>query len=42
MNDLGVLKEFLEIPLGSSDQVFERFSDISGAIIRGEGLRKFL
>lgn len=41
-NSIDVLRRFLEIPLGSSDGVFDRFLQIPGAIYRGEGLERFL
>ncbi|MGC8658093.1 MAG: hypothetical protein ACP5U1_03375 [Desulfomonilaceae bacterium] len=39
---MGVLKSFLEIPLGSADGIFDRFMEIHGAIYRGVGLERFL
>lgn len=42
MNDLDVLMEFLRMPLENADPVFEKFLAIPGAILRGEGLEKFL
>lgn len=41
-NDIQVLRSFLEIPLGSADEVFDRFLQIPGAIYRGEGMERFL
>ena len=38
---LKTLRDFLEMPIESTDQVFSRFGNEPGAIIRGEGLRKF-
>ncbi len=40
--DIEILKKFLEIPLGSSDVVFERFADLPHAIFRGEKPERFL
>ena len=40
-NHIDILKSFLEIPLGSTDGVFNRFLEIPGAIYRGEGLERF-
>ena len=42
MNDKDVLMEFLKMPLGGTDEVFEKFSQISGAEEHGSGLEKFL
>ena len=42
MEDFKALTEFLKMPLGSTDKVFERFSKISGASLRGDGLQSFL
>lgn len=36
------LLEFLDMPLETSDPVFEKFSSIPQSIFRGEGLRRFL
>lgn len=41
-NDLKILKEFLEIPIASSDGVFEKFLKLPGAVIRGQGKERFL
>jgi hypothetical protein len=41
-DDLKVLKQFLEIPIGSSDGVFERFKQIPNADFRGEKQERFL
>lgn len=41
-NDLKILKEFLEIPINSSDGVFDRFKELLGSIVRGEGKERFL
>ncbi len=41
-DDLKVLKQFLEIPVGSSDGVFERFKQIPNADFRGEKQKRFL
>ncbi len=41
-NDVKILTEFLEIPIASSDGVFDKFSDIPGAVIRGQGKERFL
>ncbi len=41
-NHIEVLKSFLEIPLGSADEVFDSFLQIPQAIYRGEGLNRFL
>lgn len=40
--DLKVLKEFLKIPISSSDGVFDKFLELPGAIFRGEGKERFL
>jgi hypothetical protein len=42
MTDIDILLEFLCIDLAASDGVFERFSDIPDAIVRGSGMDKFL
>lgn len=42
MNDIDILKEFLNLPLGSSDEVFNKFAGIPGAIRRGSELEQFL
>ena len=42
MNDIDILKEFLNLPLGSSDEVFNKFAGIPGADRRGSGLEQFL
>lgn len=42
MNDTDILEEFLNLPLGSSDEVFNKFAGIPGAIRRGSGLEQFL
>jgi len=42
MNDKDVLMEFLKMPLGGTDEVFDKFSKISGAEVHGSGLKKFL
>lgn len=39
---LKTLRDFLEMPIESTDPVFARFGNEPGAIIRGEGLRKFV
>ncbi len=39
---LKTLKEFLEMPIESTDPVFSRFGNEPGTVIRGEGLRKFV
>lgn len=41
-DDIDVLREFLEIPLGSSDGVFERFAHLPGAVFRGYKPERFL
>ena len=41
-NDLKILKEFLEIPIASSDGVFEKFLNLPGAVMRGQGQERFL
>ncbi|MGC8605463.1 MAG: hypothetical protein ACP5VS_17495 [Desulfomonilaceae bacterium] len=41
-NDIEILRDLLEIPLGSADSVFDRFLEIPGAIYRGKGLERFL
>jgi hypothetical protein len=40
--DIEILKKFLEIPLGSSDGVFECFANLPNAIFRGEKPERFL
>ncbi|WP_299429448.1 hypothetical protein [uncultured Meiothermus sp.] len=42
MKELDVLMEFLEMPLGSADAVFDKFSQVPGALLHGEGLERFL
>ena len=42
MSDIETLREFLEIPLGSSDELFERFLKLPGAIFRGHTPKRFL
>lgn len=41
-NELKILKQFLEIPIGSSDGVFERFARIPSSIFRGQDQERFL
>jgi hypothetical protein len=41
-DDLDALTDFLEIPLGNADGVFDLFSKIPGIISRGKGLERFL
>ena len=41
-DDLKVLKDFLEIPINSSDGVFDRFLEIPGSIFRGDKKERFL
>ncbi len=40
--EIAVLKNFLKIPLGSSDEVFAQFAGIPGAMRYGKGLEQFL
>ena len=42
ISDKEALLEFLKMPLESSDAVFGKFATIRGAMIRGNGLEKFL
>jgi hypothetical protein len=42
MSDADVLLAFLQMPLETTHEVFARFLEMPGAIIRGEGLEKFL
>ncbi len=42
MEELDILMDFLKIPLGSADGVFDRFAQLPGAFLRGEGLARFL
>ncbi len=42
MKDEDVLLEFLRMPLESSEPVFQKFAGLQGAIVRGDGLEKFL
>ncbi|WP_027883502.1 hypothetical protein [Meiothermus rufus] len=42
MEELDVLMDFLEIPLGSADGVFDRFTRLPGALLLGTGLERFL
>lgn len=42
MTDTDILKDFLNIPLGNSGEVFNKFTGISGAVHRGRGLEQFL
>lgn len=42
MDDIGVLMEFLQMPLENAEPVFEKFVSIPSAIHRGEGLEQFL
>lgn len=42
MNDVDTLMDFLRCPLDNSDEIFNKFASISGAIHRGSGLEQFL
>jgi len=42
MNDTAILLEFLKMPLGSSDEVFEKFTTIPEVIHRGSEIERFL
>lgn len=42
MKDTDILMEFLKMPLESSDEVFNKFAKIPGAIRRGSELEQFL
>ena len=42
VNDKDVLIEFLGMPIQGADEVFEKFSRITGAEVFGRGLKKFL
>lgn len=42
MNDIEVLKDFLKSPPSSSDVIFERFLELPGANLYGEGKKRFL
>ena len=42
MNDTDILRVFLNLPLGKSDEVFDKFARIPGAVRRGSGLEQFL
>jgi hypothetical protein len=41
-DDLNVLKQFLEIPVGSSDGVFDLFRQIPNMVFKGEKQKRFL
>ncbi|MBA4373225.1 MAG: hypothetical protein C0402_10240 [Thermodesulfovibrio sp.] len=40
--DINILMEFLNLPLGRTDEVFNKFAEIPGAIHRGSGLEQFI
>lgn len=42
MNDIDTLMDFLKCPLENSEEVFNKFACIPGAIHRGQGLEQFL
>jgi hypothetical protein len=42
MDDMTILRDFLELPLADSNTVFERFVGIPGAIRRGNAPKQFL
>jgi len=41
-NEIGVLSGFLNTALNSGDEIFERFSGLEGAIVKGKGLERFV
>jgi len=41
-DDTSVLLEFLQISLTSADEVFAKFMELPGAVMRGSGLERFL
>lgn len=42
MNDIKILLDFLNMPLGSTREVFAKFGELKGAVQRGEGKQQFL